>query len=252
MRTHFAESTRPPRPAAADYPGPDDGRLLAVEASVRRGWRESSKRSSPSVGADAPFRGEGIARPEQPQEPKQSWRPQGPAGLDVRDHDRASRLRDRQSRARTVTFVRRHGPHRRSPRSRSPGCCSARAERSPHRCRDKRCSVSSDPVTRAARAWAPAHSVTHKPHAPAPLARRRLAPPGREVVLGRHCARPLGRPPGYECDRGTGSPETRSSPNAGLAQWRAQSPTCIGNGGATWLRCAGSQGQPLVRGRTAA
>ena len=44
------------------------------EASVRRGWREPSKRSSASVGADAPFRGKGIARPEQPREPKQSWR----------------------------------------------------------------------------------------------------------------------------------------------------------------------------------
>jgi hypothetical protein len=34
---------------------------LPLEASVRRGWRESSKRSSASVGADAPFRGKGIA-----------------------------------------------------------------------------------------------------------------------------------------------------------------------------------------------
>jgi hypothetical protein len=34
-------------------------------------------------------------------------------------------------------------PYQRSPRSRSPGCCSARAERSSHRCHDKRCSVSS-------------------------------------------------------------------------------------------------------------
>ena len=41
-------------------------------------WRESSKRSSASVGADAPFRGKGIARPEQPREPKQSWRAQAP------------------------------------------------------------------------------------------------------------------------------------------------------------------------------
>ena len=31
------------------------------EASVRRGWREPSKRSSASVGADAPFRGIGVA-----------------------------------------------------------------------------------------------------------------------------------------------------------------------------------------------
>ena len=35
-----------------------------LEASVRRGWRESSKRSSASVRADAPFRGEAQAGPE--------------------------------------------------------------------------------------------------------------------------------------------------------------------------------------------
>jgi hypothetical protein len=37
-------------------------------------------------------RGKGIASPDQPREPKQSWRPQGPTGLDVRDHDRAPSL----------------------------------------------------------------------------------------------------------------------------------------------------------------
>jgi hypothetical protein len=46
-------------------------------------------------------------------------------------------------RSSTVKFVRRHGPSQRPPRSRSRGCCSARAERSSDRCRDKRCSVSS-------------------------------------------------------------------------------------------------------------
>ena len=38
--------------------------------------------------------------------------------------------------------MRRQRPYRRSPRARSSGCCSARAKRSSHRCRDKRCSVS--------------------------------------------------------------------------------------------------------------
>ena len=38
------------------------------------GGVKSSKRSSASVGAGAPFRGKGIARPEQLREPKQSWR----------------------------------------------------------------------------------------------------------------------------------------------------------------------------------
>jgi len=37
-------------------------------------------------------------------------------------------------RASRVTFVRRQRPYRRSPRSRSSGCCSARAERSSDRC----------------------------------------------------------------------------------------------------------------------
>ena len=49
-------------------------------------------------------------------------------------------------RASRATFVRRHRPYRRSPRSRSRGCCSARAKRSSHRCRDTRCSVSSIPT----------------------------------------------------------------------------------------------------------
>jgi len=55
-------------------------------------------------------------------------------------------------RASRVTFVRRQRPYRRSPRSRSRGYCSARAKRSSHRCRDKRCSVSSIAIlTRSAR-----------------------------------------------------------------------------------------------------
>ena len=51
-------------------------------------------------------------------------------------------------RASRVTFMRRQRPYRRSLRSRSSGCCSARAKRSSHRCRDKRCSVSSIPQAR--------------------------------------------------------------------------------------------------------
>ena len=88
-------------------------------------------------------RGKGIASPDQPREPKQSWRPQGPTGLDVRDHDSGTEFAESRFRASRVTFVRRQRPYRRSPRSRSSGCCSARAKRSSHRCRDKRCSVSS-------------------------------------------------------------------------------------------------------------
>ena len=59
-------------------------------------------------------------------------------------------------RASRVTFVRRQRPYRRSSRSRSSGGCSARAKRPPHRCRDKRCSVSSIPLAGVASALAPA------------------------------------------------------------------------------------------------
>ena len=78
-------------------------RCLPLEASVRCGWRESSKRSSASVGADAPFRGKGIARPEQPQEPKQSCRAQAPHALDVADCDSAPSWLGGRLRARTTT-----------------------------------------------------------------------------------------------------------------------------------------------------
>ena len=52
-----------------------------------------SPRESCAMGRpDDRVRGKGIASPDQPREPKQSWRPQGPTGLDVRDHDRAPSL----------------------------------------------------------------------------------------------------------------------------------------------------------------
>ena len=71
--------------------------------------------------------------------------PQGPARPDVRGPT-GHRVCWSRFRASTVTFMRRHGPYRRSPRSRSSGCRSARAERSSHRRRDKRCSVSPGPA----------------------------------------------------------------------------------------------------------
>ena len=58
-----ARSERPRRSACAasdETRVPDERDPL--EASVRRGWRESSKRSSASVGADAPFRGNPLVR----------------------------------------------------------------------------------------------------------------------------------------------------------------------------------------------
>ena len=60
--------------------------------SVRRPTLREAKRASTLAGAGARMRGKGIASPDQPREPKQSWRPQGPTGLDVRDHDRAPSL----------------------------------------------------------------------------------------------------------------------------------------------------------------
>jgi hypothetical protein len=56
LTSAFAESTRAPRLAAAAYPDSlMTDACLPLEASVRRGWRESSKRSSASVGAGPPF-----------------------------------------------------------------------------------------------------------------------------------------------------------------------------------------------------
>jgi hypothetical protein len=49
------------------------------------------------AGAHDWCRGKGIASPDQPREPKQSWRPPGPTGPDVRDHDRAPSLRNPDS-----------------------------------------------------------------------------------------------------------------------------------------------------------
>jgi hypothetical protein len=68
--------------------------------------------------------------------------PRGPPGL-TGAITAGRRVAGSRFRSSTVTFVRRHGPYQRLARSGSPSCCSARAERSSHRCRDKRCSVSS-------------------------------------------------------------------------------------------------------------
>ena len=68
---------------------------------------------------------------------------------------------------------------------------------------------------------------------------RAAAPPLVGVgVTKQACARQRirSRKPASECWS-----EARLSPNAGLAQWRAPSPICIGDVGATWLRRAGSR-----------
>ena len=87
--------------------------------------------------------------------------------------------------------MRRQRPYRRSPRSRSSGCCSARAKRSSHRCRDKRCSVSSHPAAtrvstpvaatpgeRQPRALA-SHRESRCEQAPRRVRQLRKAPPAR-------------------------------------------------------------------------
>ena len=75
-RSPSARSERPTRRLCRsdETRAPDERDPL--EASGRCGWRESSKRSSASVGAGAPFRGIALARPEQARESKQSCRAQ--------------------------------------------------------------------------------------------------------------------------------------------------------------------------------
>ena len=77
-------------------------------------------------------------------------------------------------RASRVTFVRRQRPYRRSPRSRSRGCCSARAKRSSRPCRHTRCSLSSEPAAR----WV-SRRVLAMPGNASARSNRRLAPPSR-------------------------------------------------------------------------
>ena len=113
-----------------------------LEASVRCGWRESSKRSSESVGADAPFRGKGIARPEQRREPssRRAPRPRTPgcersrqdikfAGSPIPSKHGHVRAWARTAPTIAATLI--------------TGMSLRQAERSSHRPRHTRCSVSS-------------------------------------------------------------------------------------------------------------
>jgi hypothetical protein len=58
---HRARAGRARAKAVINPPPGDASTCFPLEASVRGGWRESSKRSSASVGADAPFRGKAQA-----------------------------------------------------------------------------------------------------------------------------------------------------------------------------------------------
>ena len=123
-------------PPPNDRVGADD--RSACEAAASRRWS---------------WRGKGIASPDQPREPKQSWRPPGTNRPGCARSRQGTELAESRFQASRVTFVRRQRPYRRSPRSRSKGCFSARAKRSSHRCRDKRCSVSGheNPASRVLR-----------------------------------------------------------------------------------------------------
>ena len=66
------------------------GTLRAPPNRARSDLRQGNRPPGPR--AHDCVRGKGIASPDQPREPKQSWRPQGTTGLDVRDHDRAPSL----------------------------------------------------------------------------------------------------------------------------------------------------------------
>ena len=88
--------TRLNSPARA-YPYRRFAAALADSRRTARGHRGSLALrcrafSSPSPSRFIPALSKGIARPDRPREPKQSWRPQGPTGLDVRDHDTAPSL----------------------------------------------------------------------------------------------------------------------------------------------------------------
>jgi hypothetical protein len=79
-------------------------RSAGAEPAVRRAGRDGWWRGKRHSEAGAAARAEAVvARPDR-------------ACLDVSDRDMTSSSLDRQSRASTVTFVRRHGPHRRSSR----------------------------------------------------------------------------------------------------------------------------------------
>jgi hypothetical protein len=60
LTSAFPESARRATRLAPRNDSYAAGACLPLNASVRRGWRESSKRSSASVGADAPLRGVAV------------------------------------------------------------------------------------------------------------------------------------------------------------------------------------------------
>jgi hypothetical protein len=104
-------------------------RGCSVVVAVARGWTcetpmQACRRFHPRDWK----RGKGVARREQPREPKQSWAP-APRRLDVVDRDSA-RFAGRPIPSKHNPVLRGHGLYRWSPRRRPPRC--ARPERSGH------------------------------------------------------------------------------------------------------------------------
>ena len=90
------------------------GHAHAVTASIierHQGWRRARYRD----------RGKGIARPEQPLEPKQSWRAQCPPAWMSAIAQRA-RFAGPPIPSKHNHVLHRHGPYRGTLRSRSRGC----------------------------------------------------------------------------------------------------------------------------------
>ncbi len=143
METSSAEgSSRPAQAAATELCRPlARRRRQAPAASTRPLLRSWQRHSEPGPAA----RAEAVVAPPGPNRPGCARSRQG------------TEFAESRFRARRVTFVRRQRPYRRSPRSRSRGCCSARAKRPPHRCRDKRCSVSSNATTPTTTSYAVAN-----------------------------------------------------------------------------------------------
>ena len=174
------DSRRVPRPRDLTFLGTSERGAVSLSNQMRESWHSPyDRRGLSSVSsAGQPLRREPVVVCEQPPgcgggttrtiaavtatlptRLPQAWQRHSEPGPAARAEavvappgtNRPGCARSRQGtefaesrfRASRVTFVRRQRPFRPSPRSRSSGCCSARAKRSSHRCRDKRCSVSS-------------------------------------------------------------------------------------------------------------
>ena len=80
--------------------GAHPSNLRSMSSTIRRDRDPDHALLHPQEGGasrNCSVRGKGIARPEQPRERKQSWPPRVEHALDVRDHDRAPSLLDRDS-----------------------------------------------------------------------------------------------------------------------------------------------------------